>query len=526
MRLSVWLGAAAVTAGISAAMIAGAAVAGAETDTAAKPDDATTSAPARHDAVRAAIGQLKAMHPTIKVRELRKIDRPRPLSDHINVQTSLQRADNPASAVDTGTFAGKRIARVARFTERVESVIDRAVDAIEHPASAPMANKIDTRPSTSPLRSQSAAITAAAEPAQPTPLVSAITTVFFNTVTGLETIVTGPPRLPPNSTVTVKTSTLQIADGQDVPANWYYPSGDTPPERMILLQHGLLAIGPMYSYTAAFLAEGTDSIVVTPTLTSNPYATGGLWLGGDAEHEAVAGLFVGDRAALTTSAIAAGYGDQYDFGGAAPTLPVPFALVGHSLGGALVSGATGYLADDPSGAADNLVGVILLDGVPIGDQLTNALVKLDAYQSRTGHYIPVREIGAPLNFWNSTSNVNEALTDARPNDYNGVVLDGGVHMDSMLGGNQVIQFAAYVAAGFPQPQNPPAVQKLASTWLLDWFDGCPVEGCLDPAPGSPIEIDTPAGPATGVVLGGPPPLIVEVLQPLLDVASTALDLLV
>jgi hypothetical protein len=61
---------------------------------------------------------------------------------------------------------------------------------------------------------------------------------------------------------------------------WYYPEGDEPPTKMILLQHGFLALGPMYSYTAADLAERTNSIVVTPTLRSNLFAGDSHWLGG------------------------------------------------------------------------------------------------------------------------------------------------------------------------------------------------------------------------------------------------------
>jgi hypothetical protein len=96
-----------------------------------------------------------------------------------------------------------------------------------------------------------------------------------------------------------------------------------------------------------------------------------------------------------------------------------------------------------------------------------------------------------------------ALSAARPGRYVGVVLDGGVHMDSMQGGNPLIQFAAYVAAGFPQKQNPPAVQELSVTWLNQWFTGRTGIGD-DLVPGSTIMINTPEGPASAVVIGNPP----------------------
>ena len=74
----------------------------------------------------------------------------------------------------------------------------------------------------------------------------------------------------------------------------------------------------------------------------------------------------------------------------------------------------------------------------------------------------------------------------------------GVHMDSMRGGNPLIQFAAYLIAGFPQPQNSAAVVDLSTAWLDEWFEGDP-----EPvyAPGSTMPIPTPAGEAQGVVIG-------------------------
>jgi hypothetical protein len=305
---------------------------------------------------------------------------------------------------------------------------------------------------------------------------------------------------------------MLLSNGQRVAANWYYPEGDAVPERMILLQHGFFALGPMYSYTAASLAERTQSVVVTPTLSSNPLAGDRLWLGGTGMARSVADLFTGDRAALTQSAVDAGFADRY---GADARLPDQFALAGHSLGANLVSGAAGFLAQDCKAApcaADDLVGVILLDGVPLGSTLAQALQELNAYAATpTGHYVPVREIGAPLNLFNFPSHVNADLAQYRSGRFNGVVLDGGVHMDSMRGGNPLIQFVAYLVAGFPKPQNPPAVDQLSATWLNQWFAGetnaCDADGrCEDDlAPGSAIEVSTPRGTARGIVIGATGP---------------------
>lgn len=329
-------------------------------------------------------------------------------------------------------------------------------------------------------------------------VVNTIGSLAVNTVQALEALVTGPPSLPPNSTVTVRSSSIVLSNGQRIKANWYYPEGDVVPDKLIVLQHGLLALGPMYSYTAADLAASTGSVVVTPSIPSNVFAGDDHWLGGEGMAKAIADLFVGERTALTDSARAAGFATRYGVDPATAQLPTKFGLAGHSLGGQLVSAAAGYLVDN--GAVENLVGVITLDGVPTGTTMVGTLAKLAAYEDATGRFIPIREIGAPSNFLNSTSNVKEALNEARPGRFNGVVLKGGVHMDSMRGGNPIIQFAAFIAAGFPKPQNQAAVTVLATTWFGEWFSGDTDNGD-DLLPGSTLPITTAKGTAQGVVIG-------------------------
>uniref|UniRef100_A0A5Q5CLN3 Alpha/beta hydrolase n=1 Tax=Mycobacterium sp. (strain JLS) TaxID=164757 RepID=A0A5Q5CLN3_MYCSJ len=339
------------------------------------------------------------------------------------------------------------------------------------------------------------------------PVVKAFGSVVFDILGAVTKFITGPPQLPPGSTVTVRTSTLEIADGRRASADWYFPDTDEPPTRIIYLQHGFLANGTMYSHTAAYLAERTNSVVVAPTLTSNPFRADDFWLGGDPMYRAVAELFTGDREALNASAAAAGYTTRY---GATATLPSDFVLVGHSLGGGLVAGASGHYARfvTASGESNHLAGVISLDGVPPrNDIVENSLAALDA----TGTYIPFLELHAPTNLFNSTSNITQALNAGRAGKFHGVELDGGVHMDSMLGGNPVIQLSAYVVAGFPKPQNPPAAQQLMAGWINDMFAdridadtgacaGAKCTGIYGP-PGSRVEIPTGKGRATARVLG-------------------------
>ena len=194
----------------------------------------------------------------------------------------------------------------------------------------------------SPVLAQPTAAAAAPQPMiDVPPVISAIGTAIFNLISFGEALIEGPPKALPGSGVTVERSTLTIGD-QEVPADWYFPEGYNtdpaapPPERIIYLQHGFLARGVFYDYTASYLAKETNSIVVAPTLTSNIFATDGMWLGGDPMHRAMADLFLDDNPALLASAQAAGYKQDQ--------LPQQVVLVGHSLGGGAVLNMARYMA--------------------------------------------------------------------------------------------------------------------------------------------------------------------------------------
>ena len=179
-----------------------------------------------------------------------------------------------------------------------------------------------------PMLAQPQATAAAAPQIDVPPVISAIGTAVFGLISFAESVFEGPPTALPGSGVTVKRSTLTIGD-QEVPADWYFPDtydpeSDTPPERIIYLQHGFGARGVFYDYTASYLAQQTNSVVVAPSVTSNLFATDGMWLGGDPMHRAMADLFRDDNPALLQSAKAAGYGQGQ--------LPQQVVLVGHSLG--------------------------------------------------------------------------------------------------------------------------------------------------------------------------------------------------
>ena len=519
-RLSGWVSAGLLSAGVSAGVLTGTGVAVA--DTVSSPAAASRSGGGTH---RSGIGTPKAQTP--------KAQTPKAQTPKAQTQGTATAATRTTTAMSEADLPKKKKTKpVSSATQsptnhKTESTGKSALSAAS--ATAPEAPMTAVSTVTTALASSSAlrlvqepvAAKAALTAINPVNVIAKAVTNFFtnvgsaatnlvtnvgsvaiNALQAVEMLVAGPPVLPANSTVTVRTSTILFGNGQRVQANWYFPDGEDPPEKMILLQHGLLALGPMYSYTAANLSESTNSVVVTPSLPSNWFAGDDHWLGGIGMAEEIANLFTGNREALTQSAIAAGYATRYGLDPATAALPEKFALVGHSLGGNLVSGAAGFIAETE--AADDLVGVVLLDAVPTGKTLSDALVKLATYQANGGQYIPVREIGAPTNGWNATSTVNETLSAARPGRFNGVVLSGGVHMDSMQGGNPIIQFLAYLFAGFPQAQNPPAVQELAVDWLTDWFNNDTDNGD-SLVPGTVIDIVDPNGSvAHGRVIGTAP----------------------
>nr|WP_090279221.1 hypothetical protein [Mycolicibacterium komanii]CRL75041.1 Lipocalin family protein [Mycolicibacterium komanii] len=353
--------------------------------------------------------------------------------------------------------------------------------------------------------------TTATAPQLPT-LIRVIGTIVFDLYALATRILGGPPILPANSTVTVRSSTLRIdcacaeGEGKEVPADWYIPktAEDAPPERLIYLQHGFLASGPWYSHTAAALAERTNSIVVAPTITSNFFALDGCWLGGAPMHEAMAGLFSDGNTALEDSARAAGYDGR---------IPDRVVLMGHSLGGGAVSGMAGHMAEDAR--VDRLAGVVLLDGVALGDpaRMTESLKKVPLD-------IPIYQLAAPVYMWNNFGAGLDALAAARPTGFIGVTLVNGSHVDSMRGGNPLIQFAQELVAGFTRPENAAAAQMLMVGWVNDMFDPTSHQGVYLER-GEQYSFDTPAGKATVVALPNTltKPYLLNFLRPFMSLAN-------
>ncbi|HEY7052696.1 MAG TPA: hypothetical protein VH496_11285 [Mycobacterium sp.] len=330
----------------------------------------------------------------------------------------------------------------------------------------------------------SGAVQTAAKPAETShPFLSAIATAVFRVFDSAFLAVAGPPVLPPGSTVTVESSTLQYGNGYVAPADWYFPA-DPNPKGLIYFQHGFLALAPIYSYTAAALAEQTHSIVVAPTITSNFLAADGNWLGGTTMPAAAADLFLGDRPALNTSAWAAA--------GHPVTLPQTVVLVGHSLGGNFVLSTARDMADNLT--IGSLAGVVLLDGVAFQPGLVASTV------AKVPTDLQILDISSEPYFWNEYGQMETDLAAERPGQFNGVQLVGGRHIDALQGGKPLIQFAEYLVAGFSKPQNVEAVKILATGWINDMLAG----NRIVTPPDQPFEIPTTAGTATAYSIPPPP----------------------
>lgn len=424
-----------------------------------------------------------------------------------------------ARASSTTSAAERHTARTAdRVTRRAERQTARAAKRAERQADSSQRRprfdrlrddgdralvRVDRAPRP-PARTR-------AETPEPSPVrpVDRVGGVVLSLVMGLGHLVDGPPAVPADSTVTPRRSTLvvPVAGGRRVEANWYFPDSTTEPAGLIYLQHGFMASAPMYGYTAAALAERTNSIVVAPSLSSNFLLRSAAWLGGTPMQVAVADLFVGNRDALTASASAAA--------GHAVVLPTEVVLVGHSMGGALVMGAAREMVEN--GAAADLAGVVLLDAVDVNDAVPSGLQQLSG-----ANYRPVYDISSERYVWNMYGKVGDELAAARPGEFTGVMLVGGRHVDAAQGRNQLLQQAQYLLTGRSQPSNVEAAMILATGWVGDMFAGS--HAGIYGTPGQTLSISTPAGAATAVALPFPSDDIVEA-TPFDAVLATVLNTL-
>jgi hypothetical protein len=294
--------------------------------------------------------------------------------------------------------------------------------------------------------------------------------------------------------VRVGHSTLMIPlgdTGYAAPADWYFPTqqdGSVQPNGVIWLQHGFMSDKAALPGLATQLAETTNSIVVVPDLPSIPLECADCWIGSAAMQQAVAAVFDG-RAALTASASAAGL---------VGALPDRYLLAGHSAGGGFAAAVAGYAA--VNGTADDLLGVIMYDGVAIDTEFTDAIRRLDTLD------IPVYQLAGEPQIGNLYGLTTDALAALRPDQFTGVSLRGGSPVDALLGADPLRDVVRQLLSLFSPPGNTAALYSLSAGWIEDLYAGA---GPADPqfgiygAPGEQIVL---AG-ATATVLPQHPTLL-------------------
>ncbi|MGU3497907.1 hypothetical protein [Mycobacterium sp. C31M] len=388
-----------------------------------------------------------------------------------------------------------------RSADKPDTVTEKVEPRVTTPAQEPAAvqRTVTERPvaRTAARVVGAATVTTVTEPlAQPEPtaavataarpnLINLVGTFFFNIFDSVVKFFEGPPMVPPGRAVRVARTPLELdcGNGYTVDADWYFPTESTP-DKIIYFQHGAFGRAGLYNITASDLAVRNNAIVVAPSITSNFFACDGCTVGADQGHAAVADLFIGDRAALTASALAAGW--------SAP-LPRRFVIAGHSGGGQLAGGAAGYYAvRAPADRVHDLAGVLLLDASALGGAIERGVARIPAD-------IPVYHISAASGPLNTFGDLNPVLAQLRPG-FVGVQLIGGTHSDAWRTTNGLAQFVVGVATGFAKPRNVDAVQTLAQAWISDWFDGTHTEESYGDR-GGMIAI----GAARAYVAPGPPP---------------------
>ena len=302
-------------------------------------------------------------------------------------------------------------------------------------------------------------------------------------------------------------------NGYAAPATWYFPTqadGTVAANGVIWLQHGFLGFNKWYSDAAQALAQQTNSIVVAPTIFwfDNPLCPG-CYLGGEAMREATASMFEGSRSALTFSANAAGLQGP---------LPEKFILAGHSAGGNFAT-AVGALITETD-QVDNLLGVVMFDGVGQAPLFTDSLEALDAA------HIPDYQIAAPPQIWNAWAATTESMVATYPDRFNGLQIRDGSHTDVISGDSLFAQLGDLLSALVVRPSPPgakAAVRTLATGWVNDIYAGNttyaanptqPIYGVYGPTGGGPQDYDggnkdVVMGEATAATLPSPPPVAVD-----------------
>ena len=207
--------------------------------------------------------------------------------------------------------------------------------------------------------------------------------------------------------------------GSVTSADWYFPTqadGHVSASGVVWLQQGELGDAAAFAALAAQIAGQTNSIVVAPTISSFEIPTRpGAFLGSAGMQQAVADMMFGDRGALTVSANAAGFQG---------VLPEKILLSGERMGGGFAAEVAARTVDN--GAAANLLGVVMVDGVASPDQFPASLDKLDSAG------IPLYQIASPPQAANNWGRTTEQLVALHPDQFVGVQFDDASPLDAVV----------------------------------------------------------------------------------------------
>ena len=186
-------------------------------------------------------------------------------------------------------------------------------------------------------------------------------------------------------------------------------------------------------------------------------------------------------------------------------LPDKFVLTGHSAGGGLATAAGGFYVDAVTPATNDLLGVVMYDGVSSNGTFSTALSSLDALD------IPVYQIAAPPQAWNANGQTTADLVTLRPGQFVGDALVDGSHVDSLIGGSPLIDFVSQLVIRRSPPGNTQGVYTLANGWINDMYAGLGPNNGVYGTYGDPDQYIV-LGQAAAVVLGPPPVVDVEQLR--------------
>jgi hypothetical protein len=312
--------------------------------------------------------------------------------------------------------------------------------------------QLPARPVPTPADIGSSALGSASQPtpATGTPLTALATTAVSTGVTGVQV---------GHSDLTIPDIPGTGGSNYVAAADWYFPTqsdGSVNANGVVWFQHGFLANSAFYSKLATQLSLRTNSIVVAPTLPSFPTDCAGCWVNGISMEQAAANMFIGDRTALTVSAVAAGYQGP---------LPEQFIMAGHSAGGGFAAAVAGFTVDNGAAAGGRLRGVVMFDGVSAISSLTTAV------QSLNSSDVPLYQIAAPPQLWNVFGTTTDELLDLRPDQFIGVVLAAGSHVDSMMGSVPLADALAQLITRPSPAGNTAAIYTLSSGWINDMYAG-------------------------------------------------------